>query len=126
MRYRAAPLPACLVRPSNLNAVMRPRQADAPADSAYHRTAGAIFSRAIATINDKLIAQGHPDMAASKGGLGKTARSSTIFDREAGNKPSGHVCVSCTKPIIIREHLPVMQMPGRRMAHYHRACYQAS
>ena len=26
----------------------------------------------------------------TKGGLGKTARSSTIFDREAGNRPSGH------------------------------------
>ena len=45
----------------------------------------------------------------SEGGLGKTARSSTVFDREAGNKPSGHTCAACSKPIVIREHLPVMQ-----------------
>jgi len=67
-------------------------------------------------------------MAAKKNeaGLGKTARSSTVFDREAGNKTTGHSCVSCSKPIIIREHLPVMQMPGRKMMHYHRACYQTA
>jgi hypothetical protein len=59
----------------------------------------------------------------NEGGLGKTARSSTVFDREAGNKLSGHTCVACSKPIIIREHLPVMTMPGRKMVHYHRACY---
>jgi hypothetical protein len=62
----------------------------------------------------------------NEGGLGKTARSSTVFDREAGNKPSGHTCSSCGKPIIIREHLPVMSMPGRKMMHYHRACYQTA
>ena len=61
-----------------------------------------------------------------EGGLGKTARSSTVFDREAGNKPTGHTCASCSKPIVIREHLPVMQMPGRKMMHYHRACYQTA
>jgi hypothetical protein len=59
----------------------------------------------------------------NEGALGKTARSSTVFDREAGNKLTGHTCSSCSKPIIVKEHLPVMQMPGRRMAHYHRACY---
>ncbi|MGH2355970.1 MAG: hypothetical protein ACRDJN_30560 [Chloroflexota bacterium] len=62
----------------------------------------------------------------SEGALGKTARSSTVFDREAGSKPSGHTCAGCGKPIAIREHLPVMQMPGRRMQHYHRACYQVA
>ena len=67
-------------------------------------------------------------MAARKneGGLGKTARSSTVFDREAGNRLTGHICASCSKPIVVREHLPVMQMPGRKMQHYHRACYQVA
>jgi hypothetical protein len=67
-------------------------------------------------------------MAARKneGGLGKTARSSTVFDREAGNRASGHTCIACAKPIVLREHLPVMTMPGRKMVHYHRACYQTA
>jgi hypothetical protein len=62
----------------------------------------------------------------SEGGLGKTARSSTVFDREAGNRFTPHSCASCSKPIIVRDHLPVMQMPGRKMMHYHRACYQSA
>jgi hypothetical protein len=62
----------------------------------------------------------------NEGGLGKTARSSTVFDREAGNRTSGHTCASCGKPIVIREHLPVMSMPGRKMVHYHRTCYQTA
>jgi hypothetical protein len=56
-------------------------------------------------------------------GLGKTARSSTVFDREAGNRPTGHNCTACQRPITVREHLPVMAMPGRKMRHYHRNCY---
>jgi hypothetical protein len=62
----------------------------------------------------------------NEAGLGKTARSSTVFDREAGNRLTPHSCAECHKPIVLREHLPVMQMPGRKMLHYHRACYTAA
>ena len=67
-------------------------------------------------------------MAARKNeaGLGKTARSSTVFDREAGNRATGHTCNTCGKPVVVKDHLPVMQMPGRKMMHFHRACYQAA
>jgi hypothetical protein len=65
-------------------------------------------------------------MAGRKEALGKTARSSTVFDREAGARPTGHLCVTCSKPIALRDHLPVMRMPGRKMLHYHRACYQTA
>ena len=67
-------------------------------------------------------------MAARKNeaGLGKTARSSTVFDREAGNRATGHTCTTCGKPVAVKDHLPVMQMPGRKMMHFHRACYQAA
>ena len=58
-----------------------------------------------------------------KGGLGKTARSSTVFDRSAGDKLTPHVCAECKKPIIVRDHQPVMIMPGRKMVHFHKACY---
>ncbi len=67
-------------------------------------------------------------MAARKNeaGLGKTARSSTVFDREAGNRVTGHTCASCGKPVVVKDHLPVMVMPGRKMTHYHRACYASA
>ena len=57
-------------------------------------------------------------------GLGKTARSSTVFDHEAMNRPTGHTCAACREPSVVKDHLPVMAMPGRRMLHYHRACYK--
>lgn len=56
--------------------------------------------------------------------LGKTARSSTVFDREAGNRAIGRNCHECHRPITVREHMPVMTMPGRRMRHFHRSCYE--
>ena len=62
----------------------------------------------------------------AKGGLGKTARSSTLAREQAAAKerPSGHLCGLCGKAVLIKDHLPVMRIPGRKMTHYHRACYE--
>lgn len=54
-----------------------------------------------------------------KGGLGKTARSSTQFNRKAG--PSGHVCEACGGAIIVKDYLPVRR--DGKMVHYHAACW---
>lgn len=56
-----------------------------------------------------------------KGGLGKTARSSTMFNRKEG--PSGHTCGKCTTAVKLKDLLVVRVLTTGQSLFYHNACY---
>lgn len=57
-----------------------------------------------------------------KGGLGKTARSSTIFNRKEAL--TGHSCENCAMPIKVKELLVVKVLTTGATLFYHNDCYK--